>query len=300
MTDLTGQQAYRKLQLHARERGRGTDEQLVLYAHEGFLRRLSMSAHRDKLALKGGMLMAVFSARRPTRDADLSVRSLSNSENSVRQFVTDIAQTATGDGLTFDTSQITTKAMREDTEYQGVRVTILAALDTAKIKVQLDLSFGDPFNVMKISYPTLLDDRDIAMLGYPIELSLAEKIATMMSRGQVNTRDRDFGDVAWLTRIHAVDGHDMYLNLQRTADHREHPLVPLGELLDGHGAARQSTWTALRQRAGLSHLPTNFDEVIAEVVRFVDPLIDGRGNVGVWSPERSSWGPVNGYGDDSP
>lgn len=166
----------------------------------------------------------------------------------MRQFVTDIAQTRAGDGLTFDTAQITTKAMREDAEYQGVRVTIPAALDTAKIKVQLDLSFGDPVNVEEISYPTLLDDQD------------------------------------------------MYFNLKRTADHREHPLIQLGTLLDGHGAARQPSWTALRQRAGLSQLPASFEEVVAEVVRFVDPLIrgDGDGDVGVWSPGQSSWVSPNG------
>jgi hypothetical protein len=44
VTELTGQQAYRQLQQRARAQGRGTDELLVLYAHEGFLRRLSMSA----------------------------------------------------------------------------------------------------------------------------------------------------------------------------------------------------------------------------------------------------------------
>jgi hypothetical protein len=179
--------------------------------------------------------------------------------------------------------------MRQEAEYQGVRVTIPAALATAKVKVQLDLSFGDPVNVTDISYPTLLDHQDIGMLGYRIELTLAEKIATMMSRGQVNTRDRDFGDVAWLTRLHAVDGVDMYFNLKRTADHRDQPMIQLGELLDGHGTVRQSTWTTLRQRAGLDQLPASFEEVVAEVVRFVDPLIDGRGDVGVWSPKQSSW-----------
>lgn len=82
MTEMSAEQAYRALQRRAREELRGTEELLIFYAHEGFLRRLSMSRHREKLVLKGGMLLAVLDARRPTRDADLSVRGLARSLNS--------------------------------------------------------------------------------------------------------------------------------------------------------------------------------------------------------------------------
>ena len=184
MTERTGPQAFRALQARARHDGRGTEELLVLYAHEGFLRRLSQSGHRRALVLKGGLLMAVLHARRPTRDADLSVHGLPGGETSVRRFITEIATVSANDGLEFDITSITTAAMRADADYQGVRVVIPAALATARIKVQLDLSFGDPFDAREISYPTLLDDRDISLLGYPIELTLAEKITTMMSRGK--------------------------------------------------------------------------------------------------------------------
>lgn len=157
MTEVTATQAYRGLQKRAREERRGTEELLIFYAHEGFLRRLSMSPHREKLVLKGGMLMAVLDARRPTRDADLSVHGLSTDEAAVQQAVAEIADIAAADGLEFDTTKITTKIMREEAEYHGVRVSIPAGLATAKIKVQLDLSFGDPIDVREINYPTLLD-----------------------------------------------------------------------------------------------------------------------------------------------
>jgi Nucleotidyl transferase AbiEii toxin, Type IV TA system len=127
VTELTAQQAYRQLQRRAREQRRGTDELLVFYAHEGFLRRLSMSPYREGLVLKGGLLMAVLDARRPTRDADLSVHGISNDEGIVRRVVTEIAGIVAADGLTFDPTQIQTRTMREDAEYHGVRVTIPAS-----------------------------------------------------------------------------------------------------------------------------------------------------------------------------
>jgi predicted nucleotidyltransferase component of viral defense system len=289
VTEISAEQAYRALQRRAREERRGTEELLIFYAHEGFLRRLSMSRHREKLVLKGGMLLAVLDARRPTRDVDLSVHGLPNDEASIRQTVSEIAQIASADGLMFDTAKINTTLMREDAEYNGVRVTIPTSLATAKLKVQLDLSFGDPVEVRDISYPTLLDDQDITMLGYPVELTLAEKITTMMSRGRANTRDRDFADVVVLSRIHAIDANKLRSALQRTANHRQHPITTLGDTLDGHASARQSAWTALRQRSGLDTLSADFSEVVDEVVRFVDPLVESNGSLGPWTPEAGRW-----------
>ena len=289
MTEISAEQAYRALQRRAREEGRGTEELLIFYAHEGFLRRLSMSRRRENLVLKGGMLLAVLDARRPTRDVDLSVQGLPNDEVSIRQIVSEIAQIRSADGLEFDTAGINTTSMREDAEYHGVRVTIPASLATAKLKVQLDLSFGDPVQVREISYPTLLDDQDITMLGYPVELTLAEKIATMMSRGRANTRDRDFADVVVISRIHAIDADQLRLALERTANHRQHPITTLGDTLEGHAAARQSAWTALRLRSGLEALPTEFSQVVDEVVRFVDPLVESNGSLGHWNPDARRW-----------
>jgi hypothetical protein len=289
VTARNGTQAYRALQARARKDGRATEELLVLYAHEGFLRRLSLSDHYRAFVLKGGMLMAVLHARRPTRDADLSVHGLPSDHASVRRFITDIARTNAPDGLEFNTTKITTTTMREDAEYHGVRVVMPATLATAQIKVQLDLSFGDPIDAHEITYPTLLDDHDIRLLGYPIDLTLAEKISTMMVRGQANTRDRDFADVALLSRVHAIDAHTLHSALTRTAEHRVHPIIALSSTLDGHADNRQSAWMTLRQRSALDGLPLDFNDLIAEVVRFVDPLVKHGAAAGTWQPRESRW-----------
>ncbi len=49
---------------------------MTRYVLERFLFRLAGSPHRDRLVLKGGMLLAVFDVRRPTRDVDLLARSM--------------------------------------------------------------------------------------------------------------------------------------------------------------------------------------------------------------------------------
>jgi hypothetical protein len=61
-----GGRAYLDLQNLARRDRRSTQELLVLYVLERFLARLAISGHREKFVLKGGMLLAALSARRPT------------------------------------------------------------------------------------------------------------------------------------------------------------------------------------------------------------------------------------------
>src|SRR5262245_12829031 len=64
----TSGRAYLDLLTRARRETRPADELLTLYVLERLLYRLSVSAHRDRLVLKGGMLPSEFGQRRPTRD----------------------------------------------------------------------------------------------------------------------------------------------------------------------------------------------------------------------------------------
>jgi hypothetical protein len=70
----TGGRRYRDLQNLARRTGRPTDELHPLYALEGFLERLAASSHAPRVVLKGGVLLAAYDSRRPTRDIDLATR----------------------------------------------------------------------------------------------------------------------------------------------------------------------------------------------------------------------------------
>ena len=64
--------AYLALRRLASEQGRTTAELLQMYALEAFLARTPASPHAHRFTLKGGLLLAAFDVRRPTRDVDLS------------------------------------------------------------------------------------------------------------------------------------------------------------------------------------------------------------------------------------
>jgi len=283
----------RQLQSLAREHhGRNTQALQLLYAIEGFLRRLSLSGYREQLVLKGAMLLAVLDARRTTKDADLSAHGIPNDEASVARIVAEIATIALPepDWIAFDHASIATEPMREGASYRGVRAKLPATIGSARVVVTLDFSFGDPGKVEEIRYPEILGSAGIVLYAYPIERTLAEKIATMMERGELNTRDRDFADVWVLSRIHSIGAVDLRATLYAVAAHRGHPVLPLSEAL-ADMPDRQRSYDALRRRASFTlTLPDRWTDLVADVIAFVDPLIhDDTGQLSAWDSEMCQW-----------
>lgn len=280
---------YRQLQRLARETGRGTQELLELYIHERFLARVALSPYRDRFILKGGMLLAVHDVRRTTRDTDLLARALNNEPEAMEAVVREIAEIDAGDdGVVFDISTIRSQVIREEAEYEGLRIKMDVKLSTANLRLQLDISVGDPVEPEEVDYAELLGG-EFTILAYPIEQSLAEKIATMVARGDANTRERDWADVYLLSERHEISAQDLGEALEATANHRQHALTPLRDVIDTLPQARQDAWLAFRERAGVDAVtPESFADVVTAVMTFADPILDGR-RTGTWAPRTQAW-----------
>lgn len=140
----------------------------------------------------------------------------------------------------------------------------------------------------------MLDDelagtREFRMLTYSLEAVLAEKIVTMISRGDANTRDRDFGDVWLIGQQFEVDAATLLDDLRRTAQHRVVELRQLSGVLDDIRAARRDSWKRYRARTGMEVLPETFDEVLDFCLWFADPLVLGDAAASTWSPTEQRW-----------
>lgn len=284
---------FRQIQTLARsDYGGNTNALLVVYAVEGFLRRLAASQYADKMILKGGMLMAAMSARRMTKDADLSTVGVGNDEAVVAAAVAEIVATEldVDDGLAFDTDSIRTEVMREDAEYHGVRVKLIAHLVTAKITTTLDFSFGDLHRSTVIELPELLGTGTIRLASYPPEMSLAEKVATMMSRRELNTRDRDFADTWVLSHVHSFTASELQSAIVDVAAHRNHEVVTLAVAL-ADMPDRQQTYTTMLGRMAYQRMPPESWHVLLDEIRaFIDPLIeDATGQLVKWDPATQTW-----------
>ena len=160
---------YFALQRLARHQGRDTQELLTLYALEGLLARLVASGHHGQLVLKGGMLLAAFAQRRPTRDLDVHAQQLVGDVDTIRELIISFAAIAMDDGLDFDTSGATAQVIREEGQYSGVRVALGVRLHTARLMVKVDVNVGDPIwpSPQDIALPRLLSDEPLILRGYP-------------------------------------------------------------------------------------------------------------------------------------
>ncbi len=289
--------AYLDLQNRARRERRGTQELLTMYVVERWLARLARSPYVEDFVLKGGMLLASFGTRRPTVDADALARNMAADADAVAERVAEIAALPDrDDGVEFDTSSTATAPIREGALYSGVRVTMVARLATAAVKLRLDINFGDPVTPAPrlVELPALRPGGDpIRVLGYPVETVLAEKLVTAIDLGIANTRVRDFADVYVLTGTQTVESVAFREALEATAGFRGVSLRPLHDAAQGLAALRASTYQAYRRGLGASatDLPESFQETVSAAVAFVDPVVGGLGDRAVWSPSRRQWAP---------
>jgi hypothetical protein len=264
---------------------------LVVYAVESFLRRLALSEHSDRMVLKGGMLMAANDIRRMTKDADLSTHGIDNGAHHVAEVVTAISalEPSPDDGVRIDPSSIRTEVMREDAEYQGVRCKLVAQLGRAKIPFALDFSFGDPGAAITIGLESVIDQPPVTLRAYPLTLNLAEKIVTAMQRRQTSTRDRDFADIWVTSRRHGLDATELRGHVREVSTHRQQPIIPLREAL-ARMPDRQRPYAAMVDRMSyLSPPPTTWANLIADVIEFVDPLLDDDVGFTHWDHEVLAW-----------
>lgn len=289
--------AYLDLQNLARREGRQTQTLLVTYVLERFLARLASSEHADGFVLKGGMLLAVWHARRATVDADFLARNLHLDEDAVLRRVIEVTSlpAPVEDGVVFRTNTATVGTIRDGDVYGGVRVTMHATVAGADVKLRLDVSTGDPVAPPPavVDYPTLLPHHpSLPVLGYPLPVVLAEKLCTAVELGAGNSRVRDYADVWTLTRTHDIRAADLLTALAATSDHRGVTLQALRDVIGDYGATRASPYTAYRRRLGpdAAKLPDDFATVVDGVTTFADPaLTGGVASEYVWRAGPGSW-----------
>lgn len=98
--------------------------------------------------------------------------------------------------------------------------------------MQVDITAGDAITPKEVPYlfKMIFDEGTIGVWAYNIETVLAEKVETILRRGEFNTRPRDYYDVYILTKTQSFD-HSVFVEaLRSTAKHREttHVLNSIG------------------------------------------------------------------------
>lgn len=285
---------YLDLQNLARRTGRPTEEVHQLYVLECFLDRLARSPYADRFVLKGGVLLAAYEMRRPTRDVDLRADRLPATPEAVRRAVCGVAEHGVEDGVVFDTGSARAEAIREHDEYNGVRVAMPVQLASARMAFHVDVNVGDPVvpGPRRLELPRLRGGV-VQLFGYPLAMVHAEKIVTMLERGEVNTRWRDFADVYLLASRHSVVAEEFSASLEAVAQHRDASLETLLPGLQGFADRAQRRWEIwVRNQRLADRLPESFEQVLSEVARFADPVLAGSAAKRAWDPLARAWRPL--------
>ena len=175
------------------------------YMLERFLERVSLSPYRNHFIIKGGFLIASMIGldSRTTKDMDATITGYPVSAESVRKMVEEILAVPVSDNISF--TFISIEEIREDDEYAGYRVSLTADYEKMAVPIKLDFTTGDKITPREIEYDykLMLEDRHIRVLAYNLPTILAEKLETVISRGDQNTRPRDYYDIYILTKLQA-------------------------------------------------------------------------------------------------
>ena len=299
-----------RARLLERAKARGEDFGLILtrFALERVLYRLSISDHRDRFLLKGAMLFALWAEEphRSTRDLDL----LGMGDPSVEgmaTIITDIISlpvndTEADDGLRFDATSVSAAAIHEDNVYGGVRVTLTAYLEKARIPLQIDIGFGDhvvpaPDDVV---YPILLQSLPLPaprLKAYRRETVVAEKVEAMVTLGQGNSRMKDFFDLFSLAQRFDFDGSLLTQAVLSTFAQRKTPVPTQGEIpvalttLFAQDTAKQTQWAAFVRRLGPTLITQSLNEITDFLRLFLLPVLNALSRGETYESDWKAGGP---------
>lgn len=200
--------------------------QLLLqnYMMERLLERISQSKYKEFFIIKGGFLIAAMVGldTRATMDIDATIKGYPVTEKTIKTMFEEICDIYIPDDIVFEFKHI--GEIREGDEYTGYRVSVTANYAPMAVPLKLDITTGDVITPKEISfaYPMMLEDRTISVLAYNLETILAEKIETVISRSDQNTRPRDYYDIYILYRLwkNNVNVHNLQCALKATGEKR--------------------------------------------------------------------------------
>jgi len=248
---------------------------------ERFLYRLSRSAHRDKFVLKGALMFIVWEGprSRATRDIDLAGRTKNSIENLVSIVKEICAINAEQDGMEFQPASVAGERIKEDADYEGVRVRFVGRLGQARATMQIDVGFGDAITPepLAINYPAILDMPAPQLKGYPRETVVAEKFQAMVFLGLINTRMKDFHDIWLLAQQFHFDGTLLGNALKATFAQRKTELTIEPVIFTASFWAdnqKNIQWRAFLDKAQIAHVPRDLKDILSTLKALLVPVVE--------------------------
>lgn len=276
---------FQRLLNYAKQNGEDFNLLLSRYAMERFLYRLSKSVHAEKFVLKGALLFMVWEPdyqRRSTVDIDL----LGFTENTLENLATIAEEICEAevekDGILFDSKNIRVERIKEDADYEGVRIRTFAFIERSRIPIQIDIGFGDALvpGAISATLPALLDFPAPELRCYHQLTAIAEKFQAMIKLGELNSRMKDFYDIWNIIQSEEINGAELQKACVATFENRKTPLnLEARFFAEGfhRSPGKQMQWTAFIHKQGLENIaPASFEEVVSILQPFFVPMVESQ------------------------
>lgn len=269
-----------RLQSRAQATERPFQELFEYFVMERFLYRLSQSPYADKFVLKGALLFTTWNASRSraTRDIDFLAHTPNDQVAIAAMLRAVCAIEVEPDGVRFDADSLETTIIKEDADYEGIRATFKAYLQTSRFAMQIDIAFGDvTFPTPTLSdYPSILDFPMPRLKSYGRETVVAEKFEAMVKLGLLTSRMKDFFDLWLLSRQFDFDGAVLAKAISKTFEHRGTELTQLPTALTRQFAAdrgKVTQWAAFISKSRLNQAPKELTTVVDTLGAFLLPIV---------------------------
>jgi predicted nucleotidyltransferase component of viral defense system len=283
-----------RLLTQARSSGRPFNELLQYYTIERFLYRLTQSRFADRFVLKGAALFRAWGLAtfRPTRDIDLLGYTRNDVENLVSIIQEVCGQDVQPDGIFFDAKTVHGERIKENSDYEGVRIRFGGTLGKARLHLQIDIGFADIITpgTKIVAYPVILKMPAPKMQGYPPETVVSEKLHAMVFHGSVNSRMKDFFDVWVLSQQSEFKGPILQKAIQQTF-HQRKTAIPSDEptaFSAQFAHDKQAQWIAFLKGSEIQDAPEQFESVITILRNFILPIFQ---SLNAGQPLEMKWKP---------
>ena len=186
-----------KLRNKAKELDLNYNLVLSKFFFDEFLKLISISIYRENFMLKGGMLLtySLGVQNRSTQDIDFLVKGFTIETVELKRILKEILGDTNKKDLWFELNDTVEKIKAED-KYGGLRFHVIGHLANIRIPFSIDIATGDPiYPLPRLErYSTILGD-NIELNMYPLETVLSEKLQTILTRAENNSRSKDFYDI---------------------------------------------------------------------------------------------------------
>ncbi|MDP4116147.1 MAG: nucleotidyl transferase AbiEii/AbiGii toxin family protein [Bacteroidota bacterium] len=265
------------------------------YFQERFLFRLSQSNYAGNFVLKGALLLLAYdiTRSRPTRDIDFLGIKISNDMPEIEMMIREIASIQYEDGVSYLKDTIKIERIKEDAEYEGIRVSMQCLLGSVKGNLQIDIGFGDKivYGPNKVEFPVLLDYESPKLQVYSLESAIAEKFEAIVSLGLSSSRMKDYYDILFLAYHHSFKSIELAEALAATFKNRGTELYDYKYVFNANfrkDTDLQQMWIAFLEKRKIES-ERNFSKVVVKLELFLLPCLEKQNTTLVWNSKSFSW-----------